>query len=311
MIRIWTGFTILAAGAGMSWSIHAGMEHAQTEAIRLRSVCEQQAQLVAKARIQLDEMEKRFRELKDAVDAEESAQASSLRLIPAMGRTNLSADEAEQLLAQLGFNWNTTGDYVVISKSTLQSVDLSAIDATGLTDVGCGVLAITPEERASINSLAQQLSRQYAEWLADHLRRETPSGNEVARYAIPEDPAFSMSLSNKFTSGISAILGDERGTLLRGYSLLWMAERGMSYTGPMTLIVSRYPDSLTDLRYSIQLPNRDPSPGRILGAWFPPAFRPAFPGGWKDISVREGFQLPPGLPDQPVATPLTLRLRPM
>jgi len=93
--------------------------------------------------------------------------------------TNLSPAQSEKLLAELGFNWNTTRDYLVVSKDSLKRVSLSAMKDMRLTDVACKVLAITPEERSTIEATTQQLAADGADLIDIGGESTRPGSNRV------------------------------------------------------------------------------------------------------------------------------------
>jgi hypothetical protein len=207
----------------------------------------------------------------------------------------LTAAQREQLLAELGFNWRTTGDYLIVSKETLRAISFGALRDAKLSDTACAVLSVTPDERASVDATAQSLNAALGDWTRTHAQREDPSGDVVAKYTLPTDADFSQSLSNQFASSVVGTLGDERGELLLQYAHQWMSELGMENPGSQTLTVSRYPNGDTSrLSFSVSqstgaMMSTDVSPYQP----FPPAFQPLFPNGWSDLAQREGFALPP------------------
>ncbi|HWQ92004.1 MAG TPA: hypothetical protein VN673_10060, partial [Clostridia bacterium] len=222
--------------------------------------------------------------------------AVDLGFIKACSSTNLSAAQTEQLLAELGFNWNTTGDYLVVSKTTLSTTTLGGMEGARISDAACQVLAITPAERNTIEATTQQLAAEYDAWAQAQIQREEPTGDIVAKYSIPTDPAFSLSLSNRFVDTLRSTLGEERSSLLKKYSYSWMNDIGVFRDDPVTLTVKRYmagnvPRFNMELRQNRGGMSCDVSPWQPL----PIPFRPIFPGGWADLARREGFDLPADL----------------
>jgi hypothetical protein len=219
--------------------------------------------------------------------------------------------ESEQLLAALGFSWNRSPDFVVVSKHTLTNISLTAIQDRKLTAAACEVLAITPEERVKVEGLVAQVSAQYDSWVLTHYQRDEPGSNVVAKYELPQDPEFSCGLSNQYVGGVTGILGAERGRLLANYSLSWMSDVGMqpemsrTLAGPLdigplaltvTLEATNRTPSYTDHSYMFDLHQ-----GQMvnLSRWYvtpkqdlPARFHPLFPNGWPDLARREGFELP-------------------
>jgi hypothetical protein len=234
------------------------------------------------------------------------------------GPDALSPDASEQLLAALGFSWNTTGDFVVVSKQTLTNISLVAIKDQKLTAAACGVLAIAPEERAKMEGLIWRISAQYDSWALAHYQRDEPGGNVVAKYELPLDPAFSSGISNQFMAGTTEILGAERGRLLANYSVGWMSDVGMQ---PEINRTPAGPLTIGPLVLTVTLENTFPGPGFTdhsymfalqqgaivnLSNWYitpkealPVRFRPLFPNGWPDLAKREGFELPRAFSNPP------------
>jgi hypothetical protein len=219
------------------------------------------------------------------------------RIVRACDGDGLSRDEREQLLSELGFNWHTTGDFVIVSKSSLPGITFNGMKGSAPTDVARAVLAITPEENAALETLAQRLTADYRSWAKSHIQREEPGGDVVAKYSLIADPTFSQGLTDAFVNGVLSALGQERGELLRDYAYHWMSEHGMKSVGVLetgtSLVVKRY-RSGDEARLSFELRrgggtmSADVSPRQP----FPESFSPLFPNGWKDLAQREGFELP-------------------
>lgn len=213
--------------------------------------------------------------------------------------TSLSATECERLLAELGFSWNTTGDYLIISKKSLAGISFGAVQKAKLTEAALEALAITPSERAGLESLTKQQSAERAAWTKEHIKREEPSGLVVAKYTLPLNLELSQSQHSAFTNNIMATLGAERGDLFRDKAWSWMESQGMlsgpqsAYANqPTSLTFKRYAANRTELGYTLQQGNSMMSAGVLPWQSFPEAFRSVFPGGWRELAQREGFELP-------------------
>ena len=222
------------------------------------------------------------------------------------GTSQLSAGQAEKLLAELGFNWRSTGDYVVVSKSSLYSVLGPGVRGFKLSDTACQVLAIAPEQRVAIESALDGIGRDYQERLRSRIKREEPSGDILAKYSFENDPAFTQSLSNRLTSAIVDGLGDQRAGLLLHYSHDWMVRIGMRGSWMpekgTTMIIRRQPRQGPEQQNYLML-DLNQSGGRMScgitpGQPVPEAFQPLFPGGWEELARREGFELPPSFRDE-------------
>lgn len=265
------------------------------EAAEARETLMTQIQLMAQARIQLTNVQDQVRELKGNLRELKKINGPQAveRLLSQTGSTHLSAAQSEQLLAELGFNWKSTGDYLVVSKDTLRAVSLEGIRGMKLNEAAAAVLALTPDERANVDALTQSLGQSYQNWAATHAQRAEPGGKVVAQYTLPADADFSQSLSGQFTNGVLSALGGERGNLLLQYSSSWMHDLGMEGNESTTLTLSRYGADNARLNFTLKSSNgnnmsTDVSPYQP----FPQAFLPLFPNGWKDLANREGFSLP-------------------
>ncbi len=227
---------------------------------------------------------------------------------------NLSAAESEQLLTELGFSWKTTGDYLIVSKKSLAGISFPGLKGVKLTGVACAVLAITPAEQATIETMTRQLGEVRAAWAKEHTQRIEPSGNVVAQYSLTPDRELSQKQLASFTNGIFSTLGSERGQWLYDHSIDWLTDAGLrtgpEYTEaavklfgatplpepapqPTTLLVERY-QSGGEARMNYTLKQAGNSMTTSVSPWqsFPEAFRPLFPGGWADLAKAEGFELP-------------------
>lgn len=295
MKRLLMAMAILAVGTISFGALRHSALQLRQQAADARQTFITQTQLLAQARIRLSEIEERVREQKRNLKEQGEALGPqpSAALLALAGATNLTAAQSEQLLAELGFRWNSTGDYLVVSKDTLRAVDLKAVHDMKLRDAACAVLAVTPDERAGIDAMTQSLGESYKTWAEAHVQRSEPAGDIVANYTLPVDSAFFLSLSNQFTSGVMTALGEERGNLLLSYAQSWMTELGLEGDGASTLTVKRYQggdESRLNFasEYSGNSISSDVSPYQP----FPGAFLPLFPNGWADLAQREGFELP-------------------
>lgn len=212
---------------------------------------------------------------------------------------NLTVAEREQLLAELGFSWNTTGDYLIVSKKSLDSISFRSIRGDAVTAAARAALAITPTEQATLEALAQRLRNERTEWAKANVQREEPSGLMVAKYVLPVDPTLAGTQRSAFTNAIRSTLGEIRGDLFQDKSWGWMDAMGMlsgpeaAYANkPTSLTVKRYAADREDLGYTLQQGYSMMSATVLPWQPFPEAFRAVFPGGWQELAQREGFDLP-------------------
>jgi hypothetical protein len=212
-----------------------------------------------------------------------------------------SSDTQERLLASFGWGGNSSDRFVLVSKAALTNSTLKPLqnfpNGEELTAAVRGVLAITPEEQQSVESVFAQAFTELGDWARKNIQREAAAGDMLVCYTIPTDPTYAQMQAENLFSNISAIIGNERGELMRRFFEHYrIYEDG--YIGERTNIFSIHrvsaPPGLgyragwkTDRSEAI---NTHPEP--IKPNRFPAAFRFVFPGGWEELAQREGFELP-------------------
>ena len=144
-----------------------------------------------------------------------------------------------------------------------------------------------------------RLAKSHAAWAQEHVQREEPTGEVLAKYSLPVNVEFAQGLSNQFTAAIYATLGDGRGQLFQQHAYSWMAALGMGSgpssaypNSPTTMTVERYSKQNDQLRYTLQRANSQMQTSVSPWQPFPEEFRTVFPGGWQELAQREGFELP-------------------
>jgi hypothetical protein len=195
-----------------------------------------------------------------------------------------------ELRQQLGIGWNSSPDYVLVSKRVLKQLDYKRL-ASGerATDIACDLLAISPIEQSAIRTILD--SARQGEWL--HVERAEPANDIVAQYtAQAPDPGFEQGQSNLFASQLTALLGPERaGLLVPG---AWREfTRNLAPGKAETLTIRRTsvdgePDLVWEMQYGDQVATSPVRYAHYPGGWF----LKAFPGGWQTLADREGFELP-------------------
>jgi hypothetical protein len=297
MKRLLIAFGILAATAVLTGALRNETTHAAQATASRRELWRVQNQRLDEMREERERLREQAREAKSEA-AERAPVAGPDELaaeFAANGLKNLSPEKAERLLAELGLSWNSSGDYLFVSKTSLPEIGVSAIRRGGkLGAAARAALAITPDEQASIETETQRLASDYESWVRTHAQREEPSGKIVAKYVLTADPEYSENASNAFAGIIYSTLGPQRAALLEQYSSTWMTSLGMWGIGSgdnqsTSLTLSREGDSLMlSVRQAMSSMSCAVSPGQPV----PDAFRPLFPGGWKELAGREGFELP-------------------
>jgi hypothetical protein len=151
---------------------------------------------------------------------------------------------------------------------------------------------ISPEERSAVEAA---VGRSRSEILSRAQRGEV-SGDVVAQYTFPVDPALEQAISNSFAVDINGALGAERADLFlgRGWPEL---RRSLPLSGEddVTMTIRRSgedaPSKLScEIRQGDSVSVRPVQYGVYPSSWFVLLF----PGGWSDLAAREGFRLPDG-----------------
>ena len=293
MKKLLLSLVLLAAAVTLFYALHLCTSRLSSQAAFLAQGWNEQSQQLAQARLQLTVTEERVRTLKHNLAAEPAPVPAAAPPSLTANLDNLTPEQTEKLLAELGFDWESTGSYLVISKNTLHHLSVDAVRGVKLTDVVCQVLAIAPEERAALEAMTQRLGADFKAWAETHVQRDEPTGNVVAKYTLPTDPAFSLSLSNTFTSGVTATLGAERSALFLNYAGSWMSDLGMYGGDPVSMVVKRYnAGGETHLGLEVRSGHGSMSTDVTPHQPVPEAFRLMFPNGWPDLAAREGFDLP-------------------
>ena len=264
--------------------------------------------------LQLTEHLREIREQLAALPPPSPRRQLATKVLSGAYRTGLSVAEREQLRAELGFSWDTTGDYLIISKSSLAGINFDGIEGNKLTRAALGTLAITPAEQSDIEALTGQLESARTAWVKEHVQRTEPSGNVVAEYTLPVDSEFAQTQLTTFTNGVFSALGSERAAQLVDHSVQWVVDTGMSPSMDLSKVPPQYlamlkpedfqgkPTVLTLERYqsgdewhlNYTVKQTGGSMTTSVGPWqpFPEAFRVLFPGGWQELAEREHFELP-------------------
>lgn len=214
-----------------------------------------------------------------------------------------------ELRERLGIAWTNSPDYVLVAKSVLKELGLSALgDRGNLKEPVCAVLAITANERAAVEGAIQQVLADHAAWTRTNVLRIEPSGDVVAHYTIPANRDRARTILEPLLEKVHAALGAERMALLRDYGWGWFQDLGSLGDQDTTLIVRRYSEGhrsrlVFETRSEPVEGDRESSRmmgvGELRGGPIPAAFRAVFPGGWRELAEREGFTLPEDFKDEP------------
>jgi hypothetical protein len=296
MKRLFSAIMILGTGVLLFVGFEQAASRANEQARSARTEWMAQTQSLGQAGIQLTNLEVRVRELEHVVRAVSggASAADNEALAAIMGGNALSPEQSERLLADLGFNWETTGPYLIISKSNLGMMSLDGVEHYKLNQTAGQVLAITPEERVVVEDALDAVRTGYQTWAADHVQRTEPKGQTVAEYSLVADAQLMQSLSNRFAGSVLTALGGERGKQLLDYSRDWMLELGLcgGETNTMRLAYEGSGQNRYLMLHKHGYLWNQMSCGVTPWQPFPESFLPLFPGGWEELARREGFELP-------------------
>jgi len=289
--RLIIALIILTAGSTVFCALQSSSERWRSESAAAREACQAETQLIAQAQIERQSLTKRAHELQQEVAATPSVKSPPDMVT--LSASNLPPALREQLLEELGFKWDISKDYLIISKDTLRNVHLNPLRGTQVTEVAADVFAMTKQERTGVEAAAQRVLEQRKQWLTEHIERREPIKDEVAHYVVPIDKSLSENMKAEFERGINAALGPERAELLSDYAYTWMMHAGLNATVSTDFTVRRE-SGRTDSTYVWSLKNPDGSSSTqgLTPYQFPEVLRPLFPKGWADLAEREGFKLP-------------------
>jgi hypothetical protein len=298
MIRIFLALTILGAGTGGFLTARQSTIQLQHEAKATLETWVTQTQLVAVAQSDQAKLTEHVRELKQALAQAPAVTENTIWSALQTNRADrLPPELRERLFEELGFNWQSSSDFIVVSKQTVRDIGMKATLKGKLSDMVTTVLAMTPEERGQVEAAMQRVPEDLKDWVLAHVQRSEPKDDVIAHYTLPTDPA--MSISNNFAAGLLDALGRERAEILLVSAQEWMVNLLKLGEKPATLIVKRVLVG-NEGRLAVQWQELN---GTIHSgdlwraserrfASFPTAFRPIFPNGWADVAQREGFELP-------------------
>jgi len=207
----------------------------------------------------------------------------------------LSPKRWAQLREELGIGWNCSEDYVLVSKRTLEQLNLEPFDEYELdriSEAARAVLAITKGEESAIKAAVQ---RARSEVLA-RVQRTEPFGDIVAQYSIPTDPLFVQTITNGFAAEVTAILGEQRAEVFLNQAMSTLT-RGLGIRAKGkgdTIITIRRAVVDGEPGFSCEIKDADGEhTSKVARGYIPsPWFMMIFQGGWDELARREGFELP-------------------
>jgi hypothetical protein len=316
MKRALLAILILASGTTVYCALRHASASARQEAATLQAALQLQTQQIAGLDLEKQQVLQRLTETRQLLSAHPPPPPHlplADKILSGGALRNLSATESEQLLAELGFEWGKTGDYLIVSKESLHGISFHGLRGLNLTPAALAVLAITPAQQAAIETVTRQVGDAYAAWAREHVQRVELAGDVLAKYSLTADADFARNQLAAFTNGVLDALGAQRAQWLQEHSWNWMTDFGLhpgtdesavSTDSPATPPVSRVPPRTTTLTVRrpagvegglhFSLEQAGGSMGANVSPWqpFPEPFRAVFPGGWEELAQREGFELP-------------------
>jgi hypothetical protein len=234
----------------------------------------------------------RIKMARASVGASASIDADVLKFIKDPTRLQGRGVASSKVRDLLGVGWNSSADYVLVSKAALKRVWLiGTMDSGALRPAVCDMLALTSQERAAIEAAHQRAEAIHAAWFDTAVQRVTPSEEVVAQYEVPANPDLAQKIQQEELAPLADILGQERFALLQQWDGAWISEHGDLGARSVRLTVHNTPSREPPLWYQVES-ERWSSGSDVAPDSFPPLFRGAFPGGWPEIAQRDGFQLP-------------------
>jgi hypothetical protein len=309
MNKILMALTLLSTGGGGFLAARQSTTLLRHEAQTSREAWLLQTQLIAVAQNDRAALIERVRLLREAL-AQVPAITENI-VWSALQKNHvgqLPPELRERLFEELGFSWNSSEEFVVVSKDTVSDINMRKIQEDGkLTEITATVLALTPSERSLVEATIERAKMDFKDWASTHVERTEPKDDVVAQYSLPSDPA--MTLSNNFARGVFEAVGRERADLILTDTPQLMLSLGVFrdqvthgfFKMPMTIIVKRYlAGNEQRLKWGVFFRTIGTQQDWLYAglrdlsqaSFFPPAFRPIFPNGWADVATREGFELP-------------------
>jgi hypothetical protein len=302
MNKILLAFAILGTSAGAFHIARQSTNRLSHEASVAGGAWLTQTQLVAGAQTEQAGLTERIRELKQALALSRPAVESALWSALQTNRADqLPQHLRERLWEELGFNWRSSPDYVVVSKQTVRDLQMEAIRSGKLTDAAAIVLALTPGERGQMDAATQRVRTEFNDWVFAHVERSDATNELRVKYISP-DAALRLSVRSNFEAAVFRALRTNRAEFVGPSATSWMNGIGLPDYGYQTSMVIEREAAGNQQRLKAEISHFNPgeimrSPGGIQSGYlpeckFPDAFRCTFPNGWADVAEREGFELP-------------------
>ena len=299
MNRVLLALTILGAGASGLMMAHQSTTRLTRETTANRAAWLIETQLLAAAQSDQGDLAARIRELKTTLAQSQPIPENSIRTAfqKRKGRGDWLPPELRQsALEEFGFNWQTSPDYIVVTKQAVRDTGAWMLEGAKLSDVAAVILAMTTEESSQIEEALQRAQADFNDWATAHVERKEPTPSELAHYVMPGDKT---KISDKLAAGISAAIGTNRWAFMKNSRRgNWVFENvGIGVDGANFIIkrelTKEGPRLYAEIKVFFGPGSYDGRSGYLPEAEFPAAFRPVFPNGWIDLAKREGFEWPP------------------
>jgi hypothetical protein len=263
----------------------------------------QTQQLAAFQREQAD-LAVRLRGLKESLAQSQPVAENALWSMLQTNRADkLPPELRERVLEELGFNWQSSADFIVVTKQTVRDTGYAwpMLRHGKLSEVAATILAMTPAERGQVEAGIQRAQSDYKDWAVAKVERREPKNGNLADYFLPGDPAMEQGISADIAAGILAALGKERAKIMQNSVSSWRQDSiGLGKEGATLFIRRELVGNEQRLKAEISGPELivhwgyHPAPysGYYPEFDLPETFRPIFPNGWADVAKREGFELP-------------------
>jgi hypothetical protein len=300
--KILLALSILSASAGGFLAMRQSTVEFQREANAAREAWQTETQQVAAAQSQQVSLKEHQEDLRRSL-----RQRPVVVVDPVWSelKTNLTGRLAvelrEKLLRELAFNWQSSPDYIVITKQALRETGPEWIVQNGeCSDVAATVFTMTPGERARVEAALKRAQTEFNDWARENVERSGPKNDVLAEYNLPANP----SIGTDFQAAVSQALGADRARFFPTYPQDYI-DRYYIIPTETTFAIKRYRVG-NEIRVEVFSTRWPDGPPGVRYLWenargysipFPQVLRPIFTNGWADVAKLEGFELPKGPPE--------------
>lgn len=196
------------------------------------------------------------------------------------------------LRQQLGIGWDTSPDYVLVSKRAIKEVWYGKLKnaGTAVSADSVNLLSLSPDEESALNAALARAR----EGLWSRIENTPPTGNIVAQITLmPPDPAFDGAQSNAFSADVTSIIGDERASLFLKDAWREFRDDVAPSKAKSLTVIQTTTDGQPDLAWEVKEGDQV-STAPVRYATYPnfPIMK-LFPGGWQAMAKAMNFNLPP------------------